>query len=95
MFPDSDIAKLLQLSKMKYAYYIVQGLAFYSMEILLQKIKKLPTYSTVFEESLNHQHQEEQMDVHIRFWNENLSEVQTRYLTSSFFKWSNVDNCQY
>ena len=32
------------------------------------------------------------MDIQIRFWNENLSEVQTRYLTSKFFKRLNADN---
>lgn len=66
MFPDSDIAKSFQLSKTKCAYYIVHGLAPYFMEILLQEI------------NLNHYKQEEQMDVQIRFWNENLYEVQTR-----------------
>lgn len=66
MFPDSDIAKSFQLSKTKCAYYIVHGLAPYFMEILLQEI------------NLNHYKQEEQIDVQIRFWNENLYEVQTR-----------------
>ena len=32
------------------------------------------------------------MDVQICFWNENLYEVQTRYLTSRFFKRPNADN---
>ena len=77
MSPDSDIAKSFQLSKTKCAYYIVKGLAPYFMEMLLQEIKKLSTYSTLFDESLNHQQQEEQMDVQIRFWNDTLSEVQT------------------
>jgi hypothetical protein len=92
MFPDSDIAKSFQLSKTKCAYYIVHGLAPYFMEILLQEIKNSPTYSTLFDESLNHQQQEEQMDVQIRFWNESLYEVQTRYLTSRFFRRPNADN---
>ena len=78
MFPDSDIAKSFQLSKTKCAYFIVHGLAPYFIEILLQEIKKSPTYSTLFDESLNHQHQEDQIDIQSRFWNENLSEVQTR-----------------
>ena len=92
MFPDSEIAKSFQLSKTKCAYYIVYGLAPYFMEILLQEVRKSPTYSILFDESLNHQRQEEQMDVQIRFWNENLYEVQTRYLTSRFFKRPNADN---
>ena len=48
MFPDSDIAKPFQFSKAKCVYYIVHGLAPYFIEILLQEIKKLPTYSTLF-----------------------------------------------
>ena len=32
------------------------------------------------------------MDIQIRLWNKNLSEVQIHYLTSGFFKWSNADN---
>lgn len=92
MFHDSDIVKSLQLSKMKFAYYILHGLAPYFMKILLQEIRKSPTYSTVFEESLNHQQEDEQMDVQVRFWNENLSKVQTRYLTLKFFKRPNTYN---
>ena len=71
MFPDSDIA--FQLSKTKCAYYIVHGLVTSLMEILLQEIKKQPTCSTLFGESLNHQQQEEQMEIQVRVWNENLS----------------------
>ena len=67
MCPDIDIAKSFQLSKMKCAYYISHGLATNFMEILLQEIKKSPTYSTLFDESLNHQQQEEQIGVQIRF----------------------------
>ena len=89
MFPDSDIVKLFQLSKMKCAYYIVHGLAPYFMKILLQEIEKLSTYSTLYDESLIYQQQD---DIQIRFWNENLSEVPKRYLTSMFFKWPNADN---
>ena len=43
----------------------------------------------LFDESLNHHLQEEQMDVQIRFWD---GQVMTRYLDSRFFKRPNADN---
>ena len=49
-------------------------------------------FSLLFDESLNHGLQEEQMGVHVRFWNDSAGEVQTRYLDSRFFKRPNVDN---
>ena len=51
MFPDSDTAKSIQLSKTKCTYYTVHGLAPYFMEILLIEIKKLSTYSTLQSEA--------------------------------------------
>lgn len=92
MFPDSEIAKLFQLSKTKCAYYVLYGLAPYFMDTLLQEIKASPSYSILFDESLNHQIQDEQMDVQVRFWNNKVNEVQTRYLDSRFFKRPNADN---
>ena len=91
MFPDSEIAKSFQLSKTKCTYYVLYGLAPYFREILLQEIKASPAYSILFDESLNHQLQEEQMDVQVRFWNDKAGEVQTRYLESKFFKRPNAD----
>ena len=64
------------------------------MKILLQESKKSRTYSTLFDESLNHQ-QEEQKNVQIRFRNENLFEIQAHYLPSRFFKRPNGDNILY
>ena len=51
IFLDSDKAKSFQLWKTKCPYYIVHGLAPYFMEILLQEIRKLPTYSFLWRNS--------------------------------------------
>ena len=45
----------------------------------------------MFDESLNHHLQDEQMDMHVRFWNNDIAQVQTRYLESRFFKRPNAE----
>ena len=86
MLPDSQIAKSFRLSKTKFAYYIVYGLASYYKEELLQKFKALPAYFIFFDESLNNNLQHEQLDVHIHFWDKETIQVQTHYLDSHLFK---------
>ena len=68
MFRDSEIAKLFQMSKTKCSYYTMYGLAPYYKEELIQKVKASPNYSILFNESLKHCLQDEQLDVQIRFW---------------------------
>ena len=64
MFPDSQIAKSFEMLKTKCSYYIMYGLAPYHKEELIQKIEASPNYSILFDESLNHRLQDEQLDVH-------------------------------
>ena len=92
MFPDSPIVKSFQISKTKCVYYVVYGLAPYFKDLLFQNIKSLSLYSMLFDESLNYHLQEEQMDVQIRFWDDQSGEVETRYLDSRFFKRPNAEN---
>ena len=80
MFPDSEIAKCFKLPKTKSAYYVVYGLGPYCKEQLLQSTRASPYFSLLFDESLNHDLQKEQMDMQVRFWNDAAGEVQTRYL---------------
>ena len=70
MFPDSEIARKFQMSKTKIGYFITFGIAPYFKQILLEEIKKSPFYSVLFDESLNRIFQEEQMDVQVRYWND-------------------------
>ena len=92
MFPDSQIVKSFQISKTKCAYYVVYGLTPYFKELLFQNIKASPFYSVLFDKSLNHHLQEDQMDVQIRFWDDQSGEVETRYLKSRFFKRPDAEN---
>ena len=89
MFPDSQIAKSFQMSKTKYIMY---RLAPYYIKELIQKVKASPYYSILFDESLNHCLQDEQLDVQIHFWDKVYIQVETRCFDSRFFKWPNADN---
>ena len=87
MFPDSQIAKSVQMSKTKCSYYIMYNLAPYYKEEPIQKIKLSPNYSILFNESLNHCLQNEQLDK----WDKEIIQVQKRF-NSRFFKRPNADN---
>ena len=91
IFPDSQIAKSFQMSKTKCSYYIMYGLA-PRKEELIQKVKASPNYSILFDESLNHCLQDEQLEVQIRFWDKETIQVQICYFDSRFFKRPNADN---
>lgn len=94
MFPDSEKAKSFKLSKTKCSYYLVFGLAPYYRDILIENIASSPSFSILFDESLNHHIQEEQMDVHVRYWDLKTSQAQTRYLDSRFFHRPNAVKIQ-
>lgn len=84
MFPDSEIAKKFQLKKDKTSYTICFGLAPFFKNELLAVLSSLESYVICFDESLNKVVQKNQMDIHVRFWQNNVNAVKTRYLTSVF-----------
>ena len=85
MFPDSAIAKKFKCGKTKCAYFIQFGLANCFKEELSTKVQKPGAVFVVcFDESLNKVLQEEQMDLHLRFWDNELNKVVTRYFDSVF-----------
>ena len=67
MFPDSDIAQNVKMSKTKVSYMIVYGIAEYFHRSLLSLLKKYPFFTPLFDESLNDILNKDQMDIHIRF----------------------------
>ena len=79
MFGDDDAIKHFSVSKAKCPYLVNFGLAPYFKDKLLLVIKVLPFYSVLFDESMNLVLQEEQMDIHIRFWDSENYLVKTRY----------------
>ncbi len=92
MFNDSIIAQQFSMSKTKCGYYINFGLAPYYREKLVSDIKNSPFYTILFDETLNHMVQEEQMDVHIRYWSEESCMVKTSYFDSQFMRRANAEN---
>ena len=84
MFPDSDVAKKLQIQRTKLSYLIVYGVAPYFEGELLKTCNDASHLVLGFDESLNKISQKGQMDLTVRFWDELKNEVTTRYLTSTF-----------
>ena len=84
MFPDSKIAYSFSLSRIKCNFILNFGLAPFFKTILLIEIKKSPYFTTIFDESLNKKPQRRQMDILIRFWDEDNKKVDIRYFDSLF-----------
>ena len=91
MFPDSDFASKFSLGKTKCGYLINYGLKPYFREVLTKDINRSPFYSYSFDESMNPVLQNCQMDVVIRFWDEEKNCTQTRYLDSKFLNRPNAN----
>lgn len=79
MFPDSDIAKQFSCGETKLAYLATFGIAPHFSSLMKTTAKKESGYVLLFDESLNREMKTCQIDVHVRFWNNN--QVHSRYLT--------------
>lgn len=84
MFPDSEISKKVTLGSSKMAYVIAFGLSPYFHKELLDSFGENMKFVICMDEALNKISQKTQMDLIIRYWPENCSEVQVRYLNSVF-----------
>jgi len=85
MFPDSEITKKFSCGSTKCSYIIRFGLAPFYKEELANKVHQAGTIFVVsFDESLNKVLQEEQMDLLLRFWDNELDRIVTRYFDSVF-----------
>lgn len=85
MFPDSRIASSLCLARTKLSYGIVFGLAPYFNRKVLDAVCNCGPFVVSFDESLNKMTQTQQMDIALRFWNNNSNQVETHYFSSAFF----------
>ena len=89
MFPDSKIAKSFQIGLDKLKYICNFRLAPFFKTILTEKLKKSEHYVISYDESMN---EDCQMDVLIRYFDEDDKQVKVRYLDSRFLGHSmNVD----
>jgi len=96
MFPDSQIAEQFQCGATKCSYLICFGIAPYFHDQLMQKLSRPDTkYVISFDESLNKVIQKEQMDLIIRFWDQSVNKVVSRYFDSQFLGHTRaVDLCK-
>ena len=84
MFPDSDIAKNFQMASTKTSYVVYYGLAPHFKELLFNNLEEATYIVPCFDESYNRVIKKGQMDVLVRYWDINLSRVNTRYVSSEF-----------
>ena len=82
-FPDSDIASGFQLGNNKAAYTINHGIAIYYERKNLSVVAKCKFLVAQFDESLNKISQRGQMDLHLRYVNDD-NMIESLYLTSAF-----------
>ena len=90
MFSDSNIAKSFSLARTKCGYFINFGVAPYLKDLL--SIVDTSTFFVVsYDESMNRIFQEEQMDIGLRYFNDDTGLVETKYFDSPFQR-SNSEN---
>ena len=82
MFPDSEIAGQFSMGKTKCRYIILYGLAPHFKSKLREAINS-SIYSLLFDENFSSFQQKCQMDLNVRFWNESINIVKTRYYDSN------------
>ena len=84
MFPDSSVAKGFTLNPSKCSHVICHGIAPFFKTLLLDELKEALFYIMSYDKSLNHITQTDQMDLIVRFWDNNKKKVQVRYFDSGF-----------
>lgn len=84
MFPDSNIASNIKLQRTKLTYTIVHGLAKHFLYELQDILKKVDCFTIAFDESLNKISEKEQIDIYIRYWDDETNKVLCQYYNSTF-----------
>ena len=92
MFSESHIANSFKLSTTKCVYLINFSVALYFEEVVRNEIINAPVFSILFDESMNQILQNEQLDIHIRFWDNSKCMAVTRYFDSRFLRRPNAEN---
>ena len=84
MFPDSAIAQQFSMGRTKSMYLINYGPAPFFKSQLIDNLEKSDIHVFSFDESLNDVTQTSEMDLYVRYWDVNASQVMYRYYGSSF-----------
>ena len=89
MFPDSAIASKFACKDRKCAYLSVFGVADHFQKILKASVQG--PFVLLFDESLNCKLQEKQLDIHVRYFDKDIKQVNTRYFTSKYLGHATAD----
>ena len=89
MFPDSSIASKFSCGESKCSYLTTFGIAPHFSSLLRNTVRQSSDYVVCFDESLNFELQQKQMDMHICLWD--AGRVGTRYFTSAFLGQADAD----
>ena len=92
MFPDSAIPEKFSLGKDKVGYMIRYGIYPAFKQKFTTMINTSSCYSVSFDESFNKNQQKCQMDVNLRYWNDEKNIAETSYLDSKFLLRPNAKN---
>ena len=84
MFEDSEIVKKFLVGKTKAAYMIMFGLAPYFKDELTKKLLLCSAFVVCFDEALNRVMQQGEMDIFIRYYDDQPGMVMARYFGSAF-----------
>ena len=84
MFPGSKITENFSCGETKCTYFVCFGLAPYFKELLTNSLSNVEHIVALFDESLNKTSKRGQMDMHVRYWDNNHNYVATRYYYSEF-----------
>ena len=89
MFTDNNIAKSIRVRADKMRYVVHFWITPVFKSILVYSVKKAEVFLALFGESLNKQTQNCEMDILIRYFDDDIeSMVKVRYLTSNFIRHS-------
>ena len=82
MFPQCDLVQQFSCGERKVSYLCTFGIAPYFADQLLEKVRSSSNYVLLFDETLNKDLQEKQMDIYVCIWDCN--RVASYYQSSEF-----------
>ena len=92
MFPDSKIAENFTYGKTNCSYILCHRIAPFVKETLLNELKEVPYYTTLFDETYNKISKKGQMDLNVRFWDDTDNKVKSSYWNSEFLGKASADD---
>lgn len=84
MFPDSDIAENFTCGENKISYIVTFGISPYLKDIMDSEMKNVKYFVLMYDESHNDSLEQKQLDVHVKYWDEEKNQVVTKYYDSQF-----------